>query len=416
MPSEDCEVRTKIVLVVHTFPTSSETFIVNKFSGLLECGGNIHIICNRIQSAEWKQFPQLEKQAGIRRRVHAPWREHPRWLVAALLPFALLQCFLVRPLTTLQYFLRGAQFLGFQIVRRFYFDKEFILLKPKLIHFEFGALAAGRIYLRELLDCKITVSFRGYDLNFVELEKMDYYREVWQKADGIHCLGEDLWQRAQKRGCPAQKKHVLIPPAIDTNFFKVCRRLYESEIGTPQRPLKILSVGRLEWKKGYEFALQAIRILKNKELHLEYRIVGEGSYLEAIAFCRHQLDLGQEVTLLGKKSQEEVKQEMEWADLLVHAAVSEGFCNAVLEAQAMNLPIVVTDADGLKENVEDGVTGVVVPRRNPEALAEQLLRLAGDSRLREEMGKKGRLRVLNFFRLEDQIAAFEKFYREIFHA
>ena len=96
----------------------------------------------------------------------------------------------------------------------------------------------------------------------------------------------------------------------------------------------------------------------------------------------------------------------------MHSAVSEGFCNGVIEAQAHGVPVVCTDAGGLPENVDDGVTGIVVPRRDPAALAAALTRLAADGDLRARMGAAGRDRVERLFRLDDQIDAWVRFYQD----
>ena len=109
-----------------------------------------------------------------------------------------------------------------------------------------------------------------------------------------------------------------------------------------------------------------MKLLADQGLHCEYRIVGDGDYLGAIGFARHQLGLESLVQLLGALGQPEVRDQMLWADVFLHAAVSEGFCNAVIEAQAMMLPVVCSDAGGLSENVVDGETGFVVPRRDPK--------------------------------------------------
>ena len=114
---------------------------------------------------------------------------------------------------------------------------------------------------------------------------------------------------------------------------------------------------------------------------------------EAVAFWRHQLDLEGEVTLLGSVPPDEVARQLDWADVFLHAATSEGFCNAVVEAQAHGVPVVCTDADGLAENVEHDVTGLVVPRRDPAALAEAITRLAADGERRAAMGEAGPARV-----------------------
>jgi colanic acid/amylovoran biosynthesis glycosyltransferase len=102
---------------------------------------------------------------------------------------------------------------------------------------------------------------------------------------------------------------------------------------------------------------------------------------------------------------------MQAADVLLHAAVSEGFCYVAVEAQAMELPVVTSDADGLPENVADGQTGFVVPRRGARALADRLVHLAADPSLRATMGRAGRERARTVFDPSRQIAQFEELYR-----
>lgn len=398
----------RLALATPIFPRPSETFIVSKFLGLLGRGWDVHIACAQLDAAAWENFPELRSQAGLRCRVQVRWPDRPRWLAALLLPLALLRCLLQAPRRTARYLRRGWRRFGADALRRLYLDAELIALRPDVLHFEFGSLAPERMYLKELLGCQIVVSFRGYDLNYVGLDQPGYYAPVWEHADALHLLGEDLWRRAQSRGCPADKRHVLIPPAIDVAQFSPPQR--DDGLG---RPLRILSVGRLEWKKGYEYALQSVKALTAQGIRCEYHIVGGGNYLEAAAFARHQLGLEEQVRLLGEQPRPAVRKQLAWADVFLHAAVSEGFCNAVIEAQAMGLPVVCTDAGGLPENVADGETGFVVPRRDPGALAEKLALLAGDPDLRRRMGQAGRERALRCFRLEGQLAAFERLYREL---
>lgn len=396
----------RIVLVVPTFPKLSETFIVNKFLGLLERGWDAHVVCDSSDPAEWEKFPQLLQRADARARVHTGWPHQPRWLALLLMPLATVSALLGHPAAAS----RCVRAHGW---KRLYLDAPILKLRPNLIHFEFGPLALDRIHLKHLLGCKVITSFRGYDLNFSGLDEPDYYQPVWDETDGLHLLGNDLWRRAQKRGCPPSKPHALIPPAIDWGFFDPGQRAHRDVAGGLERPLRILSVGRLEWKKGYEFALQAVRLLHERGVCFDYEIVGGGAYLEAVAFARHQMGLDHQVQLAGPLTAPQVKEKMGQADVFLHAAVSEGFCNAVLEAQAMMLPVVSSDADGLSENVAHGETGFVVPRRDPRALAEKLALLAGEPALRQSLAEAGRARVKAHFRLADQITAFDRLYRQV---
>ena len=400
----------RIILYLNAFPKLSETFIVNKFLGLLEKGWDVHIVCAESDAQEWKNFPELEKYPDVRRRVHVVWMRRPLWLAAALIPIALLRCLFLSPGTTFRYLLYGWKIFGFDILRRLYLDAEIIVLRPRLVHFEFGALAVGRMYLKKLLGCKALVSFRGYDLNFSGLDDPNYYADVWNESDALHVLGQDLWRRAIARGCPPDKPHAVIPPALDASKFTPAVKI---QGGDPQKPLEILSVGRLEWKKGYEYALQSICLLRNAEMDCRLRIIGDGGYLEALAFARHQLKLTERVEFLGALSHEQTINYMRESDIFLHASLSEGFCNAVQEAQAMQIPVVCSDAGGLSENVEDGETGFVVPRRDAHALAEKIMLLARDPELRRKMGEAGRRRIQEHFQIGDQIRRFEEIYCQL---
>jgi glycosyltransferase involved in cell wall biosynthesis len=403
----------RVVLIVPAFPKLSETFIVSKFLGLLEKGWDVQIACDSSDLAEWKNFPDLASRSGIRERVHRAWPHRPRWVALLLLPVMLVNSFIRNRRGTLRYLKQCWPRFGWDTLRRLYLDANLLVLSPNVIHFEFGTLALGRMHLKDVLGCKVVVSFRGYDLNFAGLENPTHYREVWDGADALHLLGDDLWRRAQRRGCPPDKVHALIPPAIDVKFFVPGDHRHTEETGTRERPLRILSVGRLEWKKGYEYALSAVSILREQGVNFEYRIIGDGGFLEAVSFARHQMGVENAVHLLGARSRSEVRAEMLRADVFLHPAVSEGFCNAVLEAQSMVLPVVCSDADGLAENVVNGETGFVVLRRNPQSMAEKLILLASNPAVRQRMGLAGRQRVIACFQMADQISAFDRLYHQV---
>lgn len=403
----------RLVLIVPRFPRVSETFIVNKFVGLIDAGWDVHVVCQKASLEEWEHFPPLAGRPELKARVHEQWRHEPRWLVPALWLPAFLATAVRAPRRTTRYWRAVRSRFGWRTVKQFYMDAAIIALQPDILHFEFGALAVGRTYLKAALDCCLSVSFRGYDISYAGLENPDHYTRLWENADALHVLGRDLWQRALRRGCPPDKLHVLIPPAIDVNFFNTNRAERPLAPIDPDRPLRILSVGRLEWVKGYDYNLRAVQLLGERGVPFEYRIIGDGAYLEPLAFARYEMGLEASVHFLGSRPHPDVLEQMDWADVFLHASVSEGFCNAVLEAQAMQLPVVSSDADGLSENVADGRTGFVVPRRNPAALADRLADLAGDPALRREMGRAGRERVEACFSLPQQIEAFDRFYREM---
>lgn len=361
----------RVCLVVPIFPRLSETFIVRQLTGLLGAGWDAHVLCARSPAREWSAFPHLAADRSVRRRVHATGR-----------------------------------------LRRYWFTAPLRVLRPALVHFEFGPLARGRLRAVRRSGARSVVSFRGYDLAFTGLEDPAYYDEVWNHADALHLLGEDLWQRARRRGCPEEKRHALIPPAVDASVYDPGGRRHVDVAGSRRRPLRVLSVARMHWKKGLEHGMEAVARLRAHGVEARWRIVGDGEHRPAIAFARHQLGVEDEVELLGARTPAEVREQMLWADCLLHPAVSEGFGNAALEAQAMRLPVVTTDADGLPENVADGTSGIVVPRRDAAELTDALATLT-DPALRDRLGAAGRRRAVERFGTEREIAAFSALYREV---
>ena len=131
------------------------------------------------------------------------------------------------------------------------------------------------------------------------------------------------------------------------------------------------------------------------------------------AALQHDLSTTGTVEFLGAVKREEVMQYLSQADLMIHGALEEGFCNAVIEAQAMELPVVCSDAGGLPENIEDGITGFVVPRRDAKAMAERIIFLLTNPEIRRKMGEAGRKRAIERFQIKDQIGKFSAMYESL---
>jgi colanic acid/amylovoran biosynthesis glycosyltransferase len=392
----------RVVLVAFRFPTPSETFVVSLFRRLLDHGVDVHVVCATSTRAEIGMFPEL---VGAERRIHRTWPVEPRLLAAGLLPVAILRCLFTAPGRTVRYLARGWRIFGLRVLRRLYHDAELIVLGPHVAHMQFGANAIGREAIGRLLGCAAVVSFQGADLNFVGLDaEPGYWRGVWTYADGIHFSSDDLERRARRRGWTPDERGAVITPTIDLARFAPQPRDHSDG------PLRIIAVGRLHWKKGYEFALQAVRRLVDDGIACEFTVIGEGEHRPAVEQAIRDLRLESIVNLLGAQASDRVRAEMQASDVLLHAAVSEGFCIVALEAQAMQLPVVTSDADGLRQNVIDGVTAFVVPRRDPAALAAKLALLAREPSLRARMGEAGRRRACDAPDQWQQLAAYEALY------
>jgi glycosyltransferase involved in cell wall biosynthesis len=179
----------------------------------------------------------------------------------------------------------------------------------------------------------------------------------------------------------------LYPRGVDVELFHPAKRngilvrRYHVKEG-----LKLLYVGRVSKEKNLQLLGRAFKSLMRSHPGLKLVIVGDGPYLGEMR--REMADTP--CLFTGYLAGEELAEVYASCDLFVFPSTTDTFGNVVLEAQASGLPVVVTDAGGPKENVIDGVTGVIVPGDDEEGLCNAIARLlARPPRLRE-MGQAAR--------------------------
>lgn len=195
-----------------------------------------------------------------------------------------------------------------------------------------------------------------------------------------------------ENGCPAELIE-KIPECLNLDQF-------EYRGAAPARTIfKILTVGRFVEKKGYEYSLRAAALLRDKGVLFEYNIVGEGPLLEQMKLLAEQLGIADYVKFNGALKQDVVVSFYKSAHVFLLPSVTaadgdtEGQGLVLQEAQAIGLPVVATLHNGFPDSIIDGVTGYLVPERDPGALYEKLLLLYNSEELCTGMGAKGRLFV-----------------------
>jgi glycosyltransferase involved in cell wall biosynthesis len=168
------------------------------------------------------------------------------------------------------------------------------------------------------------------------------------------------------------------------------------------RPV-ILSVGQLKERKGLSYLVEACRILRDRGIQFECRIVGDGPVRTSLEAQIQQLGLKEQVKLYGALTHEAVIDQYEQATVFTLPAVQgadgdrDGIPNVILEALAMELPVVSTQHSGVPEVVEDGVNGLLVPPEDAQALAGALEQLIRSPETRQQFGKVGRQIVAERF-------------------
>lgn len=236
-------------------------------------------------------------------------------------------------------------------------------------------------------------------------------REVFERVDLVHCVSSDIQRTAIALGAPPEVTFVNRPAVPVDRFAPLADR--QPRAGGP---LRVLSIGRLHWKKGLDDGVRAVAAARRSGLDARYRIVGEGPEREKLTFMVDQLGLETSVSLVGTQTPDEVLEHLAWADVLLLPSLSEGISNAVLEAMASGLAAVTTDCGGMREVVTDGNDGCVVAVGDVEGMARCLVELGADPALRATYGGAAAKRARSEFDLSRQCRVFLDAYRAVLSA
>ena len=212
-------------------------------------------------------------------------------------------------------------------------------------------------------------------------------------------------------GIPRQKI-IFIPNGVDLQNLKDLpdKLQARARLALPPDQVLVGTVARLDPVKRLDVLLQALTSLSD----VSAVVVGDGPERVRLGEVSDRLKLTERVFFVGH--QEDVWPWLAALDVFVLCSDWEGMSNALLEGMAAGLPVVATAVGGTTDVVVDGVTGLLVPPRDPPALAEAVVRLLRDPDLRHRMGEAGRHRVEEHFSLERMVGRTQALYQQLLDA
>ncbi len=226
----------------------------------------------------------------------------------------------------------------------------------------------------------------------------------------IACSAEDRRRMIEFEGI-APRDVVLVPNGIAARAPSPSRNL-RRELGIARDAPVVGSVGMLRSEKRFDVLVRAAAQLVARWPEARVLIVGDGPERAPLEALVAELGLSHSVRLLGAR--DDVPDVLAALDVAVTCSDFEGTPLSVLEYMEAALPVVATRVGGLAHLLEDGVHGLLVPRRNPAALAEALDALLGDPGRRRAMGAAGRERRRAEFDLDVMVARVEELYERLY--
>jgi len=388
----------KIGLVLHKTPSKSEKFLTSKIKGLQNNGHRVILFAHNEDN--FKLCEVVESVKISRLFLLQIIRMVLRYLIIIF----------KSPLVVSRY-LNLEKLDGVSFQKRWenlYLNSTILDKKLHWIHFCFATTAIRKENIAKAINAKMGVSLRGYDVNIYPLKNPNCYYLLWRKVDKVHSISYALLEKAKALGLTDNINKMVIFPAIDRNIFTI---KYANKDLRSNHKIEILTVARLHWIKGLEYTIEALA--KLKDIDFNYTIIGSGEEYERITLIINQFKLTEKVRLVGHVAQKDLTPFYKKAHIYVQYSIEEGFCNAVIEAQSMGLLTVVSNASGLKENIINGKTGWIVPKREPILLAKKIEQIINvNSSKLNKIRSNSIERVKNKFDLNYQNEQFNKFFND----
>ena len=284
--------------------------------------------------------------------------------------------------------------------------------RAQLLHIYFGQIAVHLLPLIRTWKNPSIVSFHGADV-MVDMNKPAYREATLQMLEAVKLVllrSESLRRALIDLGCDPAKVE-LQRTGIPLEEFGFRERSVPEHGGW-----RFVQSGRLIEKKGLPVTLRAFAAFVQQYPNATLTIAGEGPLLEELQRLARELNIAERISFTGFASQEQLREIYYRSHIFLHPSQTghdgnqEGIPNSMLEAMATGLPVFATQHGGIPEAVENGVSGVLVPERDHEALAQALLDAVKDPGFLSRIARAGADAIRENFDLSTQAQRLEEIY------
>ena len=277
------------------------------------------------------------------------------------------------------------------------FAKKF---RPDIVQVFFGIPAGGGAYLlQKYTNVPYVVFLGGRDVprpnpdppyyRWLYMVLKPIIRSIWDNAAMVVSCSDGLRELAYETD--SNGKIEVIPDGVNLETFQPAQR------DINPKKVRILSIGRLIPRKGFQFLIQALPYVnENTECEFEIEIVGDGPYQEELIELTENLNVVSQLHFSGSVPYSDLPQKYYEADVFILPSLAEGMPLVVLEAMGTGLPIIASHVQGIEELVAENVNGALFNPGDVEELANCLIRLINDGEMRVEMGKRSTEKVVPF--------------------
>ncbi|HEX8170372.1 MAG TPA: glycosyltransferase family 4 protein [Thermoanaerobaculia bacterium] len=399
--------RRPIAVLLSRFPTVTETFILREVDELERQGQPVRLV------------PMIKESPPVIHNAAKPWTEralYTRFVSGPIVEanLRMLARHPVRYLFTLAACAIGTMRRANTFVRTLALFPKSVYLAGQLqkegvrhLHVHFASHPTTMALVISRFAPEITFSFtvHAHDIQ-VDRSLLAWKLRTARFVRSISAYNkrflEELYPKAS-----AGKIHVIHVGIEPDTYDDAAQRLRRV---TRDSAPRILCVAAHKPYKGIPYLIEACRLLRDEGVDFQCNLIGDGPMRSELEQMIRERNLGDRVHLLGPRPEEEVARMMSETNLFVLASIveergkMEGIPVALMEAMAAGRAVVSTATSGIPELVEDGVNGVLVPQRDPRALADAMRSLLSDPERAHQLGERGREKVRREFTLRTCVA------------
>ena len=284
-------------------------------------------------------------------------------------------------------------------------------IKPDILHAHYassygliGSLLNYRPYVLSVWGTDI------YDFPKSGIIQKSIIKYNLHKADYIFSTSKDM---ARETKLYTNKKIYITPFGVDMDVFK---KIEEVRINKDKNSITIGTIKTLEKKYGIEYLIRAFKLILDKyegSLDINLKVGGSGSQLDTLKELVEELKIQDKVEFLGRVREQDVPYIFNKFDIAVFPSLRESFGVAAVEAQACEIPVIVTNVGGHKEAIAPSKTGIVIESQDSNCLYEELVKLIDNENIRKEMSSKCRDFIKDNYELNSNFEYINSIYLDI---
>lgn len=297
--------------------------------------------------------------------------------------------------------------------------------QPDIVHTH--ASKAGALGRKAAIELKVPIivhTFHGHVFHsyFGKVKTLLFKtieRRLARKSSGIIAISAlQKKELVQDHKICTDKKTTVIPLGFDLNRFHddlpLKRAKTRKEFSIADNEIAVAIVGRLAPIKNHALFLDVIENISSKTTkNLAIFIVGDGSEADFIKNRINSMELGPTIRIEMTSWIKDIGTFNAGMDIMCLTSNNEGTPVSLIEAQAANIPVISTDVGGVRDVIDDGVTGFVVPKKSVAKFAEKLLLLIEDEKKREKMSQNGWNFVEHKFHYTTLVSNVEAYYKKL---